>query len=263
MTITMYDAIVPRNFVGLPNIDALAGYVDGFWPTYTVLDRFAPPGIDLLSIAVFPQDNADCLDVETGDATNGQAPPWFARQVARGAAKPCLYTSAGNAQALINVMAAAGHTRSSYRLWSAHYQAGEHICRPGGCGFPQADGTQWADTVNGLSVDQSLLSASFFAADPPGPSVDPTILETDMFTLKQGAGAVTPIPIPHGTKRVRFASNADATVHIDMMAAGADVDLNLGYNDGAQGFSPPAGALMVVAHRVDDGPNDVTGCYSS
>lgn len=263
MTLTMYDAIVPRNLVGLPNIDALAGYVDGAWPTYTVLDRFAPAGIDLLSIAVFPQDNADCLDVETGDARNDQAPAWFHRQIARGAAKPCLYTSAGNAAALMTVMASASISRSQYRLWSAHYQSGEHICAPGRCGFPQADGTQWTDTVHGLSVDQSLLSATFFAADPPGPSVDPTILETDMFTLKLGAGAVTPVPIPHGTKRIRFASNADAQIHVDLMTAGADVDLDLGYDNGAQGFSPPAGCMMVIVHRVDAGINDVTGCYSS
>ena len=74
MTLRMLDSIHPAN---MPNgADAYAGYVDGHWPTFqTVKDRFGAHA-HVLSIAVFPSDNAQALDVESGDATPGQAPAW-------------------------------------------------------------------------------------------------------------------------------------------------------------------------------------------
>ena len=95
VTLTMYDS---TNVGALPHgADAYAGYVEGLFPTFAALKRqFAASGAHLLSIAVFASGDADCLDIEPGDATNAQAPGWVKRQLARGAHRPCLYTSVGN-----------------------------------------------------------------------------------------------------------------------------------------------------------------------
>src|SRR5215470_7956718 len=94
----MYDSITVAN---LPlGANAYAGYVNGFWVTYPAL-RARFPRAHLLSIAVNVSADADCLDVEPGDASNGQAPAWVRRQQRNGEPRPCLYTSAGNMAALL------------------------------------------------------------------------------------------------------------------------------------------------------------------
>jgi hypothetical protein len=101
VTLTMYDSV---NVGTLPHgADAYAGYVQGAFPTFAALKRlFAASGAHLLSIAVFASGNADCLDIEPGDATIAQAPRWVKRQLARGAHRPCLYTSVSNMDALVD-----------------------------------------------------------------------------------------------------------------------------------------------------------------
>jgi hypothetical protein len=150
---------------------AYAGYVDGHWPTYNSLKRKFP-GANLLSIAVFASEDADCLDIETGDATPSQAAAWFTRQLARGIERPCLYANAFTMREVIQVMNIAGIDRSAVRLWSAHYGSGLHVCGPSSCGLINtvADGTQWADQFNGVSVDQSILNDDFFGGAPAIPS---------------------------------------------------------------------------------------------
>lgn len=175
MTLRMGDAIHVTNLP--PTLDAYAGYVDGNWPTFPTL-RAAYPHKPVLSIAVFAADDADCLDVESGDATNSQAPFWVARQRANGANRPHLYTSLSNAQALIATMNAAGMPRHSYRLWVAHYTNSPHICSPScGLGFTDvADGTQWTD--HGGSYDESLVADDFFDASPPQEETDMLIIDS-------------------------------------------------------------------------------------
>jgi hypothetical protein len=199
--ITMFDDItVPTLPTG--GAYAYAGYVDGMWPTYPELvKRF--PGHRLLSIAVFSSDNAECLDIEKGDAEIVDAPAWFERQVHRGVYRPVLYTQASNIKALELAMAACHVPRSAYRLWSAHYTNRAHLCGPHSCGFglSEADGTQWTDSALGLNLDQSLLLPNFFdprpaPQKPPTPYPTPTpapvepAWEEDMMnrlpTLKQG-----------------------------------------------------------------------------
>lgn len=196
--ITMWDDITVS---ALPTGGsyAYAGYVDGMWPTYRTLQaRF--PGHRLLSIAVFSSDNAESLDIERGDATIGEGPGWFERQVARGIWRPVLYTQASNLKALELVMRAHHVPRGSYRLWSAHYTKKAHLCGPKSCGYglSEADGTQWTDVAMGINLDRSLLLPSFFDPRPappkppapkPAPSTDPTWQEAMMNrlpTLKQG-----------------------------------------------------------------------------
>ena len=177
--ITMYDAIYVANLEPPPpHAQAYAGYVDGRWPDYFAI-KAAYPRAHLLSIAVFPSDDAEALDIENGDATPAQAPAWVKRQHARGVKRPVCYASA---DAMIQVWAnlqAAGIARTGVRLWSAHYGAGEHICGGGTCGYkngdghmvPPCDGTQWDD---GAKYDTSILLDSFFEEatmydTPPAP----------------------------------------------------------------------------------------------
>jgi hypothetical protein len=166
--LTMYDTVT----VDTVPADAqyVAGYVGGSWPTFEPLRRRFPHA-RALSIAPEANMDAECLDVEPFDATNTQAPAWFSRQKARGILKPVFYTSASNVQALVNTLAAAGIHRSEYLIWSAHFTYSPHVCAPGGCGYPQADGTQWTDHALGRNLDQSLLLPAFFG--PPAPPADP------------------------------------------------------------------------------------------
>jgi hypothetical protein len=191
-TITMFDAV---NVAALPpEADAYAGYVDGYWPTFPQL-RGMFPGAQLLSIAVFASEDAECLDIENGDATIADAPGWHARQRARGAARPALYCSASNIGYLVAALNAARISRGQYRLWSAHYDVGPHICGPGSCGYilpdgrpiPQCDGTQFTDRALGRSLDQSMLAADFFTT--PGDDM------ADSITVQLGAAA-PPVTLP-------------------------------------------------------------------
>ena len=172
VTVFMYDDVnvnlIPRN------AKAAAGYIDGHWQTYLKL-KLRCPLAKLVSIAVFPSDNADVLDVEPGDATNAQAPAWVKRQNWRrknghkyGTALPVLYTSASNGPHLIAVCTKAGLRYGiDYLWWSAHYDPkwGVHFCHPG-C-YPGVDhvahATQYTDHANNEKLDESVCSPEFFA----------------------------------------------------------------------------------------------------
>lgn len=175
--ITMFDSV---NAGMLPPGYAYAGYVDGIFRDYGQITALFP-GADVLSIAVFAADDADCLDVETGDASPGQAAGWAARQAARGVARPCLYAAVSTMSQVIAALTAAGVSRSGVRLWSAHYGAGEHICGPSTCGLITVpmDGTQWTDVADGKNLDQSLLLPDFFAGPPARSRSYLTPLEMD------------------------------------------------------------------------------------
>lgn len=166
MTLTMYDA-VPEEIPNIPaNPQAVGGYVDGFYVWSSAdWDRF--PHAHHLTIAAHPSSRARCLDVEAGDATPAQAPGWYVHLADHTHGKPVLYCSASIISQVTGAMAGAGVGRSGYLIWSAHYGQGAHVCGPRTCGYPQADGTQWNDTVNGRSCDVSQLPDSFFTTPPP------------------------------------------------------------------------------------------------
>ena len=159
--ITMYDAI---DLTQVPvNAQAVAGYVDGRWPTfYSLATRF--PKARLLSIAVFASEDADCLDVEPGDASVAQAPVWVKRQLAAGVKRPVVYTSVSQAKGLLDTLAKNGISRSQIRLWTAHYTFKAHRCTSA-CGFGftgKADATQYSDHALGKNLDVSLCAPDFF-----------------------------------------------------------------------------------------------------
>lgn len=211
--LTQDDSIRATNLP--PGVPAYAGYVDGIWADYdAICARF--PGAQVLSIAVFVADNADCLDIETGDATPGQAPAWTKRQHRRGLARPCLYASAGIMNLVHDNLTAAGLPRSSYRLWSAHYGSGPHICGPDTCKLVKVacDGTQWTDAapgVNGSKVDESLLADNFFAGDLPADAED------DMeFWLEHGKHPVSLLP---GKTTLRFFDGEKRDIEVQWAGA--------------------------------------------
>jgi len=193
VTLVMYDSV---DLTALPG-DGLyfAGYVDGAWVTEPML-RARYPRAHILSIAVFAGDDAECLDVEPGDATAAQVPAWVARQQARGIHRPVVYTSAGNVNAVLRVLQAAGTGRSGVRIWSAHYGCGEHICGPATCGYidpggqvvAACDGTQWTNQALGRNLDESVLLDDFFGAPAPSPAP----AEADMPGIWKQIISVTP-----------------------------------------------------------------------
>lgn len=178
--ITMYDSIfVDQLPVGA---GAYAGYVDGFWPTYSSLVK-AYPRTPILSIAVNTTGDADCLDVEAGDAPIQAIKDglWYERQIKRGVTRPCFYMSASllsEAQSYLQSL-----PRNSYRLWSAHYTT-EHVCGPKICGYGlyDVDGTQWTPNALGRNLDQSILNDNFFSTSPTPPII-PTWQTTMMNKL--------------------------------------------------------------------------------
>jgi peptidoglycan hydrolase-like protein with peptidoglycan-binding domain len=188
--LVMYDSIDPAQIPA--DAVAAAGYVNGSWPDYdTIRARF--PNANVLSVAVTSDANADCLDIETGDATPADAAGWFERQKAAGVTRPCLYADASTmASDVVPILEASGIDRASVRLWSAHYTYEAHICGPGSCGAVSIDmdGTQFTDAAAGAAgdLDESLLLTSFFDGQPapapaPVPSPVPAWQETLMNTL--------------------------------------------------------------------------------
>ena len=164
----MYDdvnlSLIPVDAV------AVAGYVDGRWPTYAQLVKKFPHAKHILSIAVFARDKAEALDVEPGDATIAEAPAWVKRQHAAGNPRPILYTSASWGQGLVNACTKAGlEYGKDYLWWSAHYTYKPHLCSSK-CEFGIkviAHATQWTDKAGGKSLDESLCAAEFFKGGTP------------------------------------------------------------------------------------------------
>jgi len=159
--IVMFDSVdVPE----IPaNAEAVAGYTSGLFPTFPVLQQQFQ-NAKRLSIAVTSSNDAECLDVEPGDAEPRDAPAWVRRQKERGVRKPVVYASLSTMPTILSVLAQNGISRGEVRLWSAHYTHHAHICSPA-CGFgfqTRADATQWTDEAMGRNLDQSLCDGSFF-----------------------------------------------------------------------------------------------------
>lgn len=175
MTLRMADSIVPADLPA--GMDAYAGYDNGFWPDYQAVVA-AHPGSYLLDFTVFLTDVGTGGDFEPGDMNPDVVVSYVNERHAGGIERPVVYASIGGYMPdIIANLNAAGIPRASYRLLSAHYGAGSHICGPSTCnlgGGIQCDGTQWtdhADDGSGLgNWDESLLSDDFFGAPaPPAP----------------------------------------------------------------------------------------------
>lgn len=264
-TLTMFDSIqvsqIPAQAV------YIAGYVNGRWQTYPVLQR-AFPHARVLSITVTAGANAECLDVEQGDASVAQAPAWVKRQLARGQYRPVVYAQASSMGALLHALEAAGITRASVRLWAAHYGEGTHICGPGTCkypGIPACDGTQWTSAALGRDLDESLLLADFFDLRPapkpapqPKPAPAPTPSPEDTMLLNRGKNAITPIVLAPGDKTLYLlGATPGAEVIVHFGGQNPETAKELYFKDGSHALPVPAGCTGAEVTRVDGGTNDV------
>jgi hypothetical protein len=151
---------------------AYAAYVDGYANFADVVR--AHPGAHHLSVTI-AGNRAQAADYERGAMGLDAAPGWHRRMTAAGYYRPVHYTMASQLDALESELGSAGIPRGSYRLWSAHVDAGEHFCGPGSCGYGRtgADATQWTFTALGRELDQSTLRPDFFAGRPAGQWIKP------------------------------------------------------------------------------------------
>jgi hypothetical protein len=161
-TLNMQDSINAADLWA--GADAYGGYDNGHWADFlAVAQRF--PGAHLEDFTVFFANTGKAGDFEPGDMAASAAVPWVNLRHSHGVSTPVLYASIhGEMPAIVGNLNGAGIPRSSYKLLSAHYGAGAHICGPHTCGSPiQCDGTQYADRgPQGQNVDLSLLAADFF-----------------------------------------------------------------------------------------------------
>jgi len=148
-------------------LDVYCGYVapSTFENMIAVLTAF--PGKRYVAITPNNLSAGDCLDVEPGDADPSGCPGFvLANPRPPHTAKPMIYASAGDVQACLNTLSAAGVSRARHFIISAHWIGIEHVCAPAVCGYPQADATQYA---NAPGYDSDVFAAYVFAPPVPAP----------------------------------------------------------------------------------------------
>ena len=147
----MYDSVTPDD---IPfDADAVAGYVRG--GDYDALVARFPHAYHL-SVSTDSSLDADCLDIERGDASLFDAPDWVRRQHARGLTRPCVYASQSDIPSVVDVLTKDGIKREEYRIWSAHWTGVPHI-------EPGCDATQYFNSER-EDIDISLCADDFFGA---------------------------------------------------------------------------------------------------
>jgi cell wall-associated NlpC family hydrolase len=239
LTLHGQDAISPAGCTkGLP---VYAGYYNGFFTNIAAFKADFPSAI-ILSITPNGRQGARCIDCEPGDATAAQAAQFVKDNLPLAPAggrndggKPIIYCSAGDSQAVINAVSALGISRSQWILWSAHW-IGQHICSPSGCGYPQADATQYAS--NNAFDSDLFYSYCFGTVAPPS---NPTL------PLKQGDVDVTLTGPVHTLQR---------NINKWISAFGGQLGINLMLT--ADGNYGPLTAAAVTAAQVFLGQRGVT-----
>jgi len=180
-TIFMFD---DANVALLPDADAYAAYDDGFYNNLAQI-RAAHPNADILSIAVNANDVADALDIEKGAATDAQLVAWYKKSLSAGVTKPTVYAAVSNMDGALRTLANAGIPRTAVRVWTAHFTNESHLCGPTTCKECEtsADATQFTQTADGRSLDESVCEANFFTRNtPPSPNPYPTLTKGDTGT---------------------------------------------------------------------------------
>lgn len=163
MTRVMYDGITPASVP--KGGDFYGGYVAGNWPDFAQL-LADEPGAHLISIAVQADEYADCLDVETGDATPVQAPGWAERQRADGNPYPWVYMNQSTWPDVIAAFTAQNVAPPLY--WVANYNGDPTI--PAGAiakqhtNTPGYDKSSVADYVPGIDPPEDPMTAADIAA---------------------------------------------------------------------------------------------------
>lgn len=162
--VIMYDSI---QVSAIPaDAKAVAGYVGGSWPDFSPLVKRFPTALHK-SVAVNSGEDADILDVETGDASPSQAPAWVNRQLSRGLKLPGIYANASTMTAVQTALNAAKIARTNYVLWVASWNNTADVPT----GF---EAHQFIDHgPNGENIDISACDPSFWHTAPSPPAVNP------------------------------------------------------------------------------------------
>jgi hypothetical protein len=169
MSVAVVHDAIHANIGHLPP-GVAAGYTTGSADIrWTAADWAAHPGAVRICQDTGSDVTADCLDVERGAATNGEAAPWFkAAEKAYLAAdrpgqrSPAIYTSASNVTPLVNALTAGGVTHGA-ALWVANWnlsqaQAYADVVNAAGP-FPII-GVQWS---SGAFYDTNVFSGTWLA----------------------------------------------------------------------------------------------------
>lgn len=157
-----YDSVSVGN---IPHdAKAAAFYVDGKFANEAAVKAQAPKA-RYTSIAVFASGEADCLDIEPGNATIAEAAGWYRKmRELRPKRKPIFYCGAASADELVGALLTSGIKRSQYILWTAHYGTGKHFCGEGSCPYAKSagkvDSTQF--TTNNETLDESTCRPSYW-----------------------------------------------------------------------------------------------------
>jgi peptidoglycan hydrolase-like protein with peptidoglycan-binding domain len=180
MTLVCYDDIYAADLPA--GADAYLGYVDGYWPDYaTEVQKFTSANI--IGLTVYDIQQGQGCDIEKGDLTVQQGAAWVKEALSR-VTRPICYAAVSDMTAVISELTGLGVARSDYRVMTAHWGIGSHICGPDSCRYPglteEADGTQWtnqAQGLNGTKIDESWLQDNFFdgQAVPPPPAPVPQV----------------------------------------------------------------------------------------
>lgn len=172
MTRRMADS---TNVLNLPGgFDLYAGYDDGRWPSADAIKaKYGTKTV--IRITVFPSDNeGDCLDVESGDATPAQAPAWIVKRRQAGHGGPLVYCSWSALPSVRQAFTSAGIPFPGF--WVAGYPSPDGDAIPAG-----TVGHQWIDHG---PYDESLMVDYLPGIDPapvpPIPPVQPTNSEDEV-----------------------------------------------------------------------------------
>jgi hypothetical protein len=155
-----------------PLPDVIGSYANGRFANTTAAKAAFPQLRHVEYDVNGTRPDADILDIEKFDASPATFPGW-AKNYKGSLPLPAGYCSASLIAVVVSVMLDHGWKRDQFLIQSAHYGAGQHICGPGTCGFPQADSTQWADKGrHGQNTDLTIYADHFFGPEPP-PKPDP------------------------------------------------------------------------------------------
>src|SRR5262249_15300177 len=119
--VIMYDSVNPSRIPR--NAEAVAGYVNGKFANYGEMLRLLPKAKHV-SITINAVGIAQCLDVETGDATPDEAPKWVIRErsrLAKAHKKPIVYANASTWPEVQRALDNWSIDRNTYHRWVADY----------------------------------------------------------------------------------------------------------------------------------------------
>lgn len=159
--VQMFDSVTAAD---IPlTAPAVAGYVGGSFPNFSLIVARCPKALHK-SVAVNAGEDADCLDIESGDAVPADGPAWIRRQIARGVKLPCIYADASEMVDVIAVMRGAGIKDAAWSAWVADWNHVQDLMTIDG---KLCLAHQYVTEPNGINIDVSVCDPAFFGTPVP------------------------------------------------------------------------------------------------